>query len=205
MDRRERYVNIYSYIQAMINSSLAQCWVSLPGIVQSFNAVDDTVAVQPAILMQSRDKNDNWKDITPSPVIPKAIVQFPGNHDFLFTFPLKAGDEGLIVFCDRCIDAWWQSGGIQSQLDIRQHDLTDCIFIPGIKSQGQIPAGMNLLSAELRTFSGNTRITFDDSNGITLTGNVAINGALTVTGGIQAGHGGADSVTVQNHVHPSIG
>jgi Phage protein Gp138 N-terminal domain len=199
MDRRERYTNIYSYVQAMIDTSTAQTWVALPGIVQSFNAADCTAEVQLAILMQSRDKNNNWKDVTPAPVVPKALVHFPGNHDYIFTFPIKAGDEGLLVFCDRCIDAFWQSGGVQPQLDIRQHDLTDAIFFPGIRSVGNVPANINTSAAEFRTFSGNTKITFSDAAG------VAITGKLTVTGSITAGYGGTDSVTVQQHLHPSNG
>ena len=201
MDRRERYPSIYSWIQAQIDASLNQTFVSMPGIVQSFDATDCTAAVQIAILYQNRDKNNNWQNITPSPVIPKAIVQFPGNKNFIYTFPLAAGDEGLLVFADRCVDSWWQSGGVQPQLDIRQHDLTDAIFIPGIKSKGNVPANINATSAELRTFSGNTKITFDDTNGIVMTGNVKINGALTATQNITAGQGGADSVTMQNHIH----
>lgn len=173
--------------------------------MQSFNAQDCTAEVQLAILMQRRDKNNNWTEITPSPVIPKAVVQFPGNHDFLFTVPLKKGDEGLLVFGDRCIDAWWQNGGVQSQLDIRQHDLTDAFFIPGVRSKGNVPSNINETAAEFRTFSGNTKITFDDVNGIVLTGKTLINGPLTATQNITAGYGSADSVTLQSHVHPSNG
>ena len=205
MDRRERYSNIYSWIQAQIDTAINQTWVALPGIVQSFDPSDCTASVQLAILMQSRDQNNNWQNITPSPVIPKAIVQFPGNKNFIYTFPLEAGDEGLLIFADRCVDSWWQSGGVQSQLDIRQHDLTDAIFIPGIKSKGNVPSNINATSAELRTFSGDTRVTFDDINGIVLTGNVTINGVLTATQGIAAGYGGSDLVTVQNHIHAANG
>jgi Phage protein Gp138 N-terminal domain len=205
MDRRERYPNLYSYVQATITSALAETWVALPGILQSFNAADCTAAVQVAILMQSRDKNNEWTDITPSPTIPKAVVQFPGNKDYIFTFPLTKGDEGLLVFADRCIDAWWQNGGVRSQMDIRQHDLTDAIFIPGIRSLGNVPANINGSAAEFRTFSGNTKIAFSDAAGIVLTGNVSVTGALTATQNITAGQGGADQVTLQNHVHPSNG
>jgi len=205
MDRRERYPNVYSYTQAQIDTALAQTWVALPGIVQSFDAADCTAAVQIAILMQRRDKNNDWQNITPSPVVPKALVQFPGNHDYVFTFPLKPGDEGLLIFCDRCIDAFWQSGGVQPQLDTRQHDLTDGIFIPGIRSVPNVPANINSSAAELRTFSGNTKITFSDAGGIILTGPVTCTSTLTAASKITAGYGGAGSVTLQQHTHASNG
>jgi len=205
LDRRERYPNIYSWIQAQIDAALNQTFVSMPGIVQSFDATDCTAAVQIAVLYQNRDQNNNWQNITPSPIIPKALVQFPGNKNFLYTFPIVKGDEGLLVFCDRCIDAFYQQGGVQPQMDIRQHDITDAIFIPGIKSIPNVPSNINTTSAELRTFSGNTRITLDDTNGIVITGNATINGVLTVSQGIAAGYGGADLVTVQNHIHAANG
>lgn len=199
MDRRERYTNIFAHIQAQIDTTLAQTFVAFPGIVQSFNASDCTAAVQLAILMQNRDGNNNWANVTPSPVIPKAVVQFPGNKNYIFTFPLQAGDEGLLVFADRCIDSWWQSSGVQPQLDIRQHDLTDAIFIPGIRSVPNVPTNINTSAAEFRTASGNTKIAFSDANGVQITGNVTITGSLT------AGYGGVDSVTLQHHTHPSNG
>jgi hypothetical protein len=192
-------------MQAQIDTALAQTWVALPGIVESFNAADCTAAVQIAILMQSRDKNSDWKNITPSPVVPKALVQFPGNHDYMFTFPLKTGDEGLLIFCDRCIDAFWQSGGVQPQAEIRAHDLTDGIFIPGIRSIPNVPTNINPSAAELRTFSGNTKIAFSDAAGIVLTGAVKCTSTLTAAAEITAGYGGADSVTLQQHTHASNG
>jgi hypothetical protein len=206
MDRSSRYFHLYDYIQNMINSSLAETWVADPGIVVSDNG-DGTAQVQVAILRQAKDKNNAWKDITPSALIPKAVIVYPGNDDFIFTFPLKAGMSGLLVYCDRCIDAWYQSGGVQSQLDIRQHDATDACFIPGLKWKGKTPANINQNSAELRTFSGNTKITFDDSNGIVLTtpNQVKINGNLQVTGSVISGYGGIDQIGVQTHTHASNG
>jgi phage baseplate assembly protein gpV len=207
MDRRARYFDQLSWIKELIDQALAHTWVAAPGIVQSFNASDCTAAVQVAIMWQAKDKTGTWKNQCPAPIIPKALVLFPGNSDFQFTFPLKAGDEGLLVFCDRCIDAWWQQGGVQGQYDTRKHDATDGVFIPGLKSISNVPSSINSNSAELRSKSGNTKLAFDDTNGLIITtGNqVKINGNLQVTGSITAGQGGADSVGLQTHTHPSNG
>jgi len=203
MDRRERFTDQLSYIKALINQALINTWVALPGILQSFNHSDGSAAVQIAIMSQYRDKNNNWQNASPAPIIPKALVLFPGNNAFSFTFPLKSGDEGLLVFCDRCIDSWWQSSGVQAQLDIRNHDLTDGIFIPGLKSVPNVPTNINTTSAELRSNTGNTKITFDDTNGVVITtaNQVKINGNLQVTGSIISGYGGTDQVGVQTHTH----
>ncbi|MEX4374460.1 hypothetical protein MY539_09275 [Haemophilus influenzae] len=62
------------------------------------------------------------------------------------TFPLKAGDEGIAIFSERCIDGWWQNGSASTPLDFRLHDLSDAMFIPGICSvpkaiDGFLPKG----------------------------------------------------------------
>jgi hypothetical protein len=207
MDRRARYFDQLSWMKALIDQALTHTWVAAPGIVQSFSPSDCTASVQVAIMWQARDKTGVWKDQSPAPIIPKALVLFPGNSGFQFTFPLQAGDEGLLVFCDRCIDSWWKQGGVQGQYDIRKHDATDGVFIPGLKSVPNVPSSINANSAELRSNSGNTKIAFDDTNGIVITtGNqVKINGNLQVSGTITAGQGGSDQVGLQTHTHPSNG
>ena len=46
------------------------------------------------------------------------------------TFPIKTGDECLVVFACRAIDVWWQSGGVQPPAETRMHDLSDGFVIP---------------------------------------------------------------------------
>jgi hypothetical protein len=207
MDRRARYFDQLSWMKALIDQALTHTWVAAPGIVQSFSPSDCTAAVQVAVMWQARGQDGTWKDQSPAPIIPKALVLFPGNGSFQFTFPLKSGDEGLLVFCDRCIDAWWKQGGVQGQYDTRKHDATDGVFIPGLKSIPNVPSNINSTSAELRSSSGDTKIAFDDTNGliITTSNQLKINGNLQVTGTITSGYGGSDQVTLQQHTHASDG
>jgi hypothetical protein len=207
MDRRGRFQDEISWMRELIDTALTHTWVAAPGIVKSFSPSDCTASVQVAVIWQARDKTGIWKNQSSAPIIPKALVLFPGNSSFQFTFPLKAGDEGLLVFCDRCIDSWWKQGGVQGQYDIRKHDATDGVFIPGLKSVPNVPSNINSNSAELRSNSGNTKIAFDDTNGIVITtgSQVKINGNLQVTGSITTGQGGPDSVGLQTHTHPADG
>lgn len=72
------------------------------------------------------------------------------------TFPVKAGDECLVVFADRCIDFWWQSGGIQEPVDDRMHDLSDAFCIVGPQSQARKISGINTSATQLRSDDGST-------------------------------------------------
>lgn len=58
-----------------------------------------------------------------------------GGGDFSMTFPVKEGDECLVVFADSCIDSWWQNGDVQNPIDERRHDLSDGFALVGFKSQ----------------------------------------------------------------------
>ena len=62
-------------------------------------------------------------------------VVFPGGGGFALTFPVAAGDECLVVFASRCIDAWWQSGGVGEPMEPRMHDLSDGFALIGVRSQ----------------------------------------------------------------------
>ncbi|MFW8450019.1 Gp138 family membrane-puncturing spike protein, partial [Klebsiella pneumoniae] len=59
------------------------------------------------------------------PLLVDVPVVFPRGGGCTLTFPVKPGDECLVIFADRCIDFWWQSGGIQEPVDERMHDLSD--------------------------------------------------------------------------------
>ena len=146
MDRRERFNDPLAWIKQIVDTQLAMTFVAQPGIVETNNG-DGTCSVRLGIYYQSRTKNEDWKDITPAALIPKALIVFPGDDNFMLTTPVKPGTTGLVVVCDRCIDAFWQSGGQQSQIDKRMHDLTDGVFIPGLKIIPNYPSRVNQNSA----------------------------------------------------------
>ena len=127
--------------------------VASPGIVQSFNAKEQTVTVKISI-REKRVKPDGtevWEDIPPLVDVP---VVFPRGGGYVLTFPVQPGDECLVVFGDSCMDAWWQSGGIQNQIDCRRHDLSDGYAILGPWSQPRTISGYSTSSVQLRTESG---------------------------------------------------
>ena len=151
--------------------------VSCPGIIQSYDEASQTVTVQPAI----RDKirlNGNVTDES-LPLLVDVPVYFPSGGGYSLTFPIVAGDECLVVFGDSCIDAWWQSGGVQNQLDKRRHDLSDGFAFVGFKSKpNAVPAGAGTTlqgSSGSINLNGGT-ITISDANVVINSSNVTIAG-----------------------------
>ncbi|HIE8707451.1 TPA: Gp138 family membrane-puncturing spike protein [Klebsiella pneumoniae] len=197
--------------------------VSMPGIIQSFDPDAVTAVVQPAIKGAEQDESGAELSVN-LPLLVDVPVIFPRGGGCTLTFPVKAGDECLVIFADRCIDFWWQSGGIQEPVDERMHDLSDAFCIVGPQSQAKKIGGISTTSAQLRTDDGSAFIEVAAGHDVTvktsgkltasadggteitspeiiLNGNVTINGNLSQgmgeSGGSATMHG---PVTVTNDV-----
>jgi hypothetical protein len=144
-------------LRRMMSKLKADLRVAMPGIVVAFNSDEQTVSVQPALREKLKDKNGNVTDVA-LPVLPDVPIVFPRAGGFALTMPVAPGDECLVIFTDMCIDSWWSSGGVQNQLELRRHDLSDAFAILGTWSQPNLIPNYNLTAAELRTLDGATRI-----------------------------------------------
>lgn len=108
--------------------------VCLPAIVQSFNNKEQTVEVQPCI-RENFTNQDGETQYVEYPLLINVPVVYPGSSEFFIHFPLKKGDEGIVIFADLSIDNWFESGGVQNPIEYRRHDLSDGFFIPGVFSK----------------------------------------------------------------------
>lgn len=197
--------------------------VSIPGIIQSFDPDAVTAVVQPAIKGVEHDESGAEVSVS-LPLLVDVPVVFPRGGGCTLTFPVKEGDECLVIFADRCIDFWWQSGGIQEPVDGRMHDLSDAFCIVGPQSQAKKISSISTTAAQLRTDDGSAFIEVAAGHDVTvktpgkltasadggteitspeiiLNGNVTINGNLSQgmgeSGGYATMHG---PITVTNDV-----
>ena len=110
--------------------------VAIPGIVQKWNAEEQTVEVECAI--KEKIYQDGSLVEVKIPLLVDLPIVFPTAGGYSFLAVPKKGDECLVVFADMCIDGWYQSGGVQSQMDRRRHDLSDGFAIMGCWSQPNV-------------------------------------------------------------------
>lgn len=203
MDYRERFIDSLLTIQSVLDEHQASIQTSLPGIVVSYDPVKMTAVVQPAIQSIVKQPDGSATFVT-LPQVPDVPVHFPGGGGYLLTFPIKEGDECKITFASRCIDNWWQSGGVQPPFEFRMHDLSDAFCEVGIRSQTKLPTGgTNSDSVQLRSDDGTTVVEMaaDGKVNIIAPGGVTITGELNVTGEITRGFGTLGSVTLGQHSH----
>jgi len=129
-------------------------WTALPGIVQSFDPVAMTCTVQPSISLQARSDDGTMSPIN-LPVLLDCPVVFPTGGGCTLTFPIKPGDECLVVFSSRCIDSWWQLGGVQGQYRLRMHDLSDGFVMVGPRSKPRVLSpSVSTSTVQLRSDDG---------------------------------------------------
>lgn len=65
-------------------------------------------------------------------------------------FPIQKGDECLMLFNDRDIDNWFQSGQVGPVATPRLHSLSDGFALVGIRSSGKVLSGYDLTRAVLQ-------------------------------------------------------
>lgn len=157
MDKNERYSDQQEVIRTAIQAALSNVWTALPGIVQSFDPAAMTCIVQPSITMMVRDPDGSASSVA-LPLLVDCPVQFPAGGGCTLTFPVAPGDECLVVFASRCIDAWWQLGGAQGQAKSRMHDLSDGFVLLGTRSRPRALSGVSTGSTQLRSDDGATFI-----------------------------------------------
>lgn len=152
--------------------------VAIPGIVTEVNYSAQTVSVQPTIREKiEMDGTYQWVEL---PILINVPFFVYSGGGYCITLPVSPGDECLVIFADSCIDAWWQSGGVQNQVERRRHDLSDGMAIIGFRSQVRTVPRYSDNSVQVRTEDGGTFIDLKPGQ-VTINANVQINGNVTTS------------------------
>ena len=128
---------VYEKLKNTISFNVHCCLIC---IVQKFDKQRMTVDVQPVIRERYINDKGEYSFIN-FPLLINVPVVFPCSGESLITFPIKQGDECIVIFSDLAIDNWFINSGIQNPVEIRRHDLSDGIAIFGIRSLPKIVSG----------------------------------------------------------------
>lgn len=225
MDSRERASTTEETIRMAFQSMEAGLWTAIPGIIQSFNATAMTCVVLPAIQAKQRNKEGVISNVT-LPQLLDCPVVFPSGGGFSLTFPLTKGNECLVVFASRCIDAWWQQGGVQPPMELRMHDLSDGFVLPGCFSQPNVLPSISTTTTQLRNKTGTTYVEIAGggivnviaptqinlttplvviSGAITVNNSESVSTPCTITGSLSTtGDVVANGISLDNHYHGGV-
>ena len=147
---RERFSDAEEAFRTAVQAMLSGLWVGGPGIIESYNAALQTCSVQPAIQGRVMDAAGKITFVN-MPVCVDVPVFFLSGGGFSVTTPVAKGDECFIAFADRCIDSWWQNGGINPPAEYRMHDLSDGFAFIGFRSNPRALTNVSTTSLQVRS------------------------------------------------------
>jgi len=105
------------------------------GTIVDFDTTKQTASVQIAALAVFGEQT------VPYPVLTQCPVFVPSGGGGCLTMPVSPGDSCLVLFNDRDIDNWYESGAVTAPNTARTHDLSDGLVIVGFRHQANpIPA-----------------------------------------------------------------
>lgn len=117
-------------------SAVACVNVALPASVVEYDEATQTATIKVVPCFRRKDPAQGGAVVCYDPPdVPGVPVAFPGGGGYSITWPLEAGHTGVLLICDRSLDEWKSQGGTRTEpQDPRRHNLTDGVFIPGVRS-----------------------------------------------------------------------
>jgi hypothetical protein len=121
-------------IRAAIEAGLADVRVSMPAKVLVFHSESpQRVDVQPCLSDTSIYQGS--ETIHMLPAIFDVPAQFVGGGGMAITHPIQPGDPCYLIFSDRSLDSWLDSGEVGAPPALHGHHLSDAVAIFGVRSR----------------------------------------------------------------------
>lgn len=185
-------VNQTELFKTAFREMMKSVGTNIPGHILSFDK--DTQMAQVQIGIEQSDVNGKF--FKPAPLI-EVYVYMPGG-DFIVECQIDEGTEGLIVFSQRCIDGWTDTGGIAKNPIMRFHDMSDAFFLPGVKSQANKVSSFENNGIRLRNKDGSKYVWLKNNGDVEISANnVKITSTTLTHNGVNIGatHGHIGSAT----------
>ena len=213
MDRRERINDPEESLRMALDALQSKIFTALPGVITAVNLAANTVSVQSTIQGQVQNQEGSYSN-TNMPLLVDVPICFPKGGGFAVTFPVEAGDEVLVVFASRCIDGWWQSGGVSPPAEDRMHDLSDGFAVLAPSSLAKKITNVSSNTIQIRTYDGETLLEITKDGKINLTAleininadtlnvnaaNSNFSGNVTIDGEVIG-----DGINLGTHKHPGV-
>ncbi len=138
------------------------------GKITGVNYSNQTVNVQVLHKMKD-DFNPRTQKLIDYPPLQQVPFVVLGGGDSRLTFPIKVGDNCLLLFCDYEIDRWWDTGEPLPATYDRRHNISDAFALIGVHSMADLIQG----------YSNYVRLQYSSSSGITIGEKIELQNAET--------------------------
>lgn len=184
---------------------------SVPGHILTYDPALQRAQVQIGIeVVAAAGFTDRLPPIADVPVL------FLGGTQYSVIHQINPGDEGLILFSQRCVDGWKQTGGVASNPLARFHDMHDAFFVPGFRPLPTRISGFANDGIRMQSRDGGQHVWIKSSGEISVSngagfitlqadGTVSINGAIINTDGtIEAPNVTFGGISGKDHRHTGV-
>lgn len=121
--------------------------------IQSFNPANQTCTASINYMKTFFNLNSDGtytSNLVSYPLLLDVPVIVLGGGGANLTFPVKQGDQAVILFNDRSIDSWFQSGQVGALTSSRAHSLSDGLALIGLNSMNSPIENYDMTQAVLR-------------------------------------------------------
>lgn len=192
-------------LNTLIDNKLRQINTAAIGVIEKFDPETQMASIRPAIkkIVQTEKEDIVELETVEQALLVNVPVMFPGGGDWFLTFPVKKGDECILISSERSIGDWKKNGGIQDPSQYkRMLSNKDSIAIVGINSKASSLPSFNSDFPEFRNRDGDTALRMTD-DGVEVDGDLTVDGDIEATGDIKTTNGDitAGTISLKNHIH----
>lgn len=168
--------------------AVGEIHTAVPAVITAFDAGSGLATVQP----KAKFKKPNG-DTMDYPSVSGVPVVFPQSQNVTIAFPVKAGDNCLLVFGEKALDYWLYGKETDTELNF---DLSNAIAIPSLSTTGN--AAMQTACAEdAAVVQAGGVVLKVKSDAVYIQGDLKVEGKITATGDVVAN----DSISLARHTH----
>lgn len=215
MSDKSSLLKFQELVENIFHQKMKSVFTSIPAHVLAFDPKTQTAQIQIGILRVDRDGTTHK-----IPPIIECPVLFTGGN-FSLEFQIDEKCEGLAVFSQRCIDGWFETGGVADNPLARFHDITDCFFIPGFRPMPTVLKDFQNNGIRIRNASGSQFAWLKNDGSIVIENGVghirmSSDGTVTINGVVIEADGTISApktitaeenvigsgISLNSHIHP---
>lgn len=180
-------------IKDIVQKSIEDMHTAIPAIIISYDAASGLAVVQP----KGKFKKPNGDKID-YPSVSGVPVLFPQSGNVIIAFPIKAGDNCLLVFGEQSLDYWMYDKETDTDL---KFDLSNAMAIPNLATTGNdvMQEACNEDAVILKSYGTKLKVKGD---GVYIEGNVKVTGKIEATNIIKSDVDvTASGISLTKHIH----
>lgn len=157
-------------IVEFVKDSVSNMPVAIPAVVEAYHPERQTADIR--LLLSRKLRNGDYDDPTKYVLPEIPVQQFAADDDCFLYLPVEKDTTGILLTMDCDLWAWviGNSEGTRRTFSDRTHDLSDSVFMPGIRRNTAAvrPTSLNDLDAEFK--NGSMRVTLHPDGKIEIKG-----------------------------------